>query len=152
MNRIFVISLLSLSLLMTTFPSHNLSAETIKWHSYDEGVTLGKSQKKKIFINFFAEWCGYCTKMDKGTFTDPQIVSYLNKNFISIKVDSDRESQIAARYKVRGLPSSWFVSETGEQIGNYPGYIPADNLLPILKFIQTDSYKQMAFKDFMKIR
>ena len=152
MNRMFVFFLLSLTVLMTTFPSKGFSAETIKWYSYNEGMTLGKSQHKKIFINFFAEWCGYCTKMDKGTFVDPEIVSYLNKNFISIKVDSDRENALASRYKVRGLPSNWFVSETGDQISNYPGYIPVDNLLPILKFIQTDSYKQMAFKDFMKVK
>jgi thioredoxin-related protein len=152
MNRIFVFFVLSLTVMTTTFPSQSLSAETIKWHSYDEGMSLGKSQQKKIFINFFAEWCGYCVKMDKSTFVDPEIVSYLNKNFIAIKVDSDRQGAVASRYKVRGLPSSWFVSDNGEQIGNYPGYIPAGNLLPILKFIHTDSYKQMAFKDFMKIK
>lgn len=152
MNRIFVFFVLSLTVMTTTFPSQSVSAETIKWYSYDEGMSLGKSQHKKIFINFFAEWCGYCVKMDKSTFVDPEIVSYLNKNFIAIKVDSDRQSAVASRYKVRGLPSSWFVSDNGEQIGNYPGYIPADNLLPILKFIHTDSYKQMAFKDFMKVK
>jgi thioredoxin-related protein len=152
MNRIFVFFLLSLTILMTTFPSTGFSADTIKWHSYDEGMTLGKTQHKKIFLHFFADWCGYCTKMEKGTFVDPEIVSYLNKNFISIKVDSDKENALAAKYKVRGLPSNWFVSDTGDQISNYPGYIPADNLLPILKFIQTDSYKQMAFKDFMKVK
>jgi len=152
MNRIFVFFLLSLAALTATFPSDGLCAETIKWYSYDEGMTLGKSQHKKIFINFFADWCGYCVKMDKGTFVDPQVVSFLNQNFIAIKVDSDKENTLAARYKVRGLPSNWFVSESGDQIGNYPGYIPADNLLPILKFIQTDSYKQMAFKDFMNVK
>ncbi len=152
MNRIFVFFLLTIAVLMTTFPSEGFSAETIKWHSYDEGMSLGKSQHKKVFIHFFADWCTYCTKMEKETFVAPEIVSYLNKNFISIKVDSDRENALAAKYKVRGLPSNWFVSETGDQISNYPGYIPADNLLPVLKFIQTDSYKQMTFKDFMKIK
>lgn len=151
MNRIFACFLLSLAVLTTTFPSNSFCAETIKWYSYDEGMSLGKSQHKKIFINFFADWCGYCVKMDKSTFVDPEVVSYLNKNFIAIKVNSEKQESLASRYKVRGLPSNWFVSDSGEQIGNYPGYIPADNLLPILKYIQTDSYKQMAFKDFMKV-
>jgi len=152
MNRIVVCFLMSLTFLISVFPSRCLSDETIKWYSYEEGVTLGKSQHKKIFINFFADWCGYCKKMDKGTFIDPEIVSYLNKNFIAIKVNSDKETALASKYKVRGLPSNWFVSETGDQIGNYPGYIPADSLMPILKYIQTDSYKQMAFKEFMKVK
>jgi thioredoxin-related protein len=152
MNRIVVCFLMSLTFLISVFPSPCFSDETIKWYAYEEGVTLGKSQHKKIFINFFADWCGYCKKMDKGTFIDPEIVSYLNKNFIAIKVNSDKEAALASKYKVRGLPSNWFVSETGDQIGNYPGYIPADSLMPILKYIQTDSYKQMAFKDFIKVK
>ena len=152
MNRIFAFFLLSLTVLMTSFPSSGPCAETIKWYSYEEGMTLGKSQHKKIFINFFAEWCGYCVKMDKVTFVDPEVVSYLNKNFIAIKVDSDRQNALALKYKVRGLPSNWFATESGEQIASFPGYIPPDDLLPKLKYIQTDSYKQMAFKDFMKVK
>ena len=153
MHRIFVCFMLTLAVLMTVvFSSSTVSAENLKWYAYDEGMTLAKSQHKKIYINFFADWCGYCTKMDKTTFVDPEIVSYLNKNFIPIKVNSEKEVTLATKYKVRGLPSNWFVTETGEQIANFPGYIPPDDLLPRLKFIQTDSYKQMTYKDFMKVK
>lgn len=152
MNRLFVLLTLSIAVVLTILPDHDVSAEALKWYSYDEGVTLAKSQHKKIFINFFADWCGYCTKMDKTTFVDPEVVSYLNKNYISIKVNSDKEVTLATRYKVRGLPSNWFVTDTGEQIANFPGYIPPDDLLPRLKFIQSDSYKQMSYKDFMKVK
>ena len=150
MNRNHILLSLCLFVLLAAFPAAALSADTIKWYSYDEGMALGKSQQKKVFINFYADWCGYCAKMDKETFTDPLVVSFLNKNFIPIKVNSDRENAVSARYKIRGLPSTWFFSENGEQIGSQPGYLPADNLLPILKFIQTNSYKEMAFKDFLK--
>jgi thioredoxin-related protein len=51
---------------------------------------------------------------------------------------------------VTGLPMSWFVGKDGENIGGQPGYIPPDMLLPLLKYIHTDSYKQMNFKTFMK--
>lgn len=152
MNRILFVFVVCLALLTAGFAFDCHATETIKWYPYEEGMTLGKSQHKKIFINFFADWCGYCKKMDKGTFTDPLVVSYLNQNFIAIKVNSDKENALSSRYHVRGLPTSWFVSDDGDQIGSYPGYIPPDNLLSILKYIQTDSYKQMAFKDFIKIQ
>lgn len=135
--------------LLAIFSSPVFSSETIKWYSYDEGMVLGKSQQKKLFINFFADWCSYCTKMDKETYSNKMVISYLNKNFIPVKVNFDKEKKVTSQYKVNGLPTALFLSETGEQIGGQPGFIPADTLLPLLKFIQTDSYKQMKFKDFL---
>ena len=67
-----------------------------------------------------------------------------------IKVNSDREQSIARKYNVRGLPSTWFLSENGDRIGNRPGYIPADEMLQVLKFIGTDSYRSMSFQAFVK--
>ncbi len=67
----------------------------IKWHSYKEGVDRGKYEKKNVFLNFYADWCGFCKKMDKETFKDPVVIAFLNENFISVKVNSDKERNIA---------------------------------------------------------
>ena len=129
---------------------HASSANLIQWHSYDEGMALGKAEGKKVFINFYATWCQYCRKMNKQTFTAPEIVSYLNENFISIKVDVERERQVASLYNISPLPDTWFISETGEGIGNKPGYMSAEDLLPVLQFIQTESYLKMSYAEFLK--
>jgi thioredoxin-related protein len=122
----------------------------IKWHSYNDGMALGKDKNKKVFLNFYADWCGYCKQMDSKTFTDKSVISYMNENFIPVRVNADKEMKIAAQYEVRGLPVSWFIAESGESIGSQPGYIPPDMLLPILKYIHTDSYKKMSFDKFAK--
>ena len=122
----------------------------IKWYSYNEGMDLVKKEKKKVFIHFWAEWCPSCKKMEKETFKDSSVIAYLNKNFISIKVNSDRENALSSEFGVRGVPDNWFVSEDNEAISNLPGYIPTKMFLPILKFIQTDSYKRMTFNKFMR--
>ncbi len=150
MKAKFIWLILCIVAVMTIYPSSGYAVETIKWYSYNEGMSLGKSEQKKVLLTFFADWCGYCTKMEKETFTNPQIISFLNKNFIPIKVNYDKDNKIASRYQVRGLPSTWFFSEDGHQIGSQPGYIPATNLLTILKYIQSDSYKKMSFDDFTK--
>ena len=67
---------------------------------------------------------------------DPSVVSYLNENFIAIRVDFDKEGEIASQYGVRGLPSTWFLTQTGERIGNVPGYIRPQALLLMLKEVQ----------------
>ena len=101
-------------------------------------------------LHFWAEWCGYCTKMRNETFTDKAVISYLNQNFISVKVDFDREAAIAARYLVRGLPDTHFLTEEGIRISSLPGFIRAELLIGILKYLHTDSYKKMSFARFNK--
>jgi len=125
-------------------------AGPIKWYSYDEGMALGKRQGKKMYIYFWAEWCGFCKKMERETLSKSLVSSYLNKNFISIKVNSDKEKETASLYYVRGFPTSWFLTEDGQKISNLPGYVPPDMFLRILEFIHSDSYKKMTFGDYLK--
>ncbi len=126
------------------------SATAIKWYSYQDSLKIGKQEGKKIFLNFYADWCTYCVKMEKETFRDPEVVAYLNKYFISTRVNSDRQQDLARKYNVQGLPSTWFLAADGEAIGNLPGYIPAKMMLKILGFVGSDSYKTMTFQQYLK--
>lgn len=123
-------------------------ADTINWHPYDAGVNKAGKEGKKIFLHFYADWCQYCHTMEKNTFTDTSIIKYLNANFVPIKVNSDKDRATALKYRVRGLPTNWFLAEDGEKIGNRPGYIPANDLMTFLRFIHTNSYKTMSLNAF----
>ena len=107
-------------------------SETIKWYSFQEGVAIGEAQGKQLYIHFMADWCGYCKKMDKDTFSKPEIIAYLNKNFISIKVDTVRERKIAAMFKVKPIPDNRFYSGTGKFIGKKTGYLNPELFMKIL--------------------
>jgi thiol:disulfide interchange protein DsbD len=132
--------LIILPLLFSVFIFINASASStqtteIEWHSYDDGMARSKFEKKKVFLHFTAEWCYYCGVMEKETFNDTAIISSLNENFISIKVDYDREKKTSDFYRVRGLPDTIFIAENGQIIGRRPGYIPPELLKRILKSI-----------------
>lgn len=129
--------LIILPLLFSAFIFINASASSsqikeIEWHSYDDGMARGKFEKKKMFLHFTAEWCYYCGVMEKETFKDPAIISSLNENFVSIKVDFDRETKTSDFYRVRGLPDTIFIAKDGQIMGRRPGYIPPDLLKRIL--------------------
>ena len=98
-------------------------------------MARSKFEKKKVFLHFTAEWCYYCGVMETETFNDPAIISSLNENFISIKVDFDTEAKTSDFYRVRGLPDTIFIAENGQIIGRRPGYIPPELLKRILKSI-----------------
>ena len=115
--------------------NNSASSTDIEWHSYDDGMARGKFEKKKVFIHFTADWCYYCGVMEKETFKDPAIIASLNENFISIKVDYDKETNTSNLYGVKGLPDTIFIAENGSIIGRRPGYIPPNVMKIILNSI-----------------
>ena len=127
------------------------SAEDINWVSYDKALSMAKKQDKQILIYFFTKWCGYCKKMDKEVFANASIIKYLNKNFISVRLNTEKNkknAKIASSYSVRAYPNTWFLTSNGDKISKLPGFAPANSMLNILKFIGTGSYEKMSFTDF----
>jgi thioredoxin-related protein len=123
----------------------------VEWVGYDEGMALGKKDGKKIMINFYADWCGYCRKMNKEIFTQGEAADFINQNFVPIRINTENEKQLAEAYKVSGLPTTWFLDKGGEGILNLPGYLPKEMFMSYMKFIQTDSYQSMSFRRFMGV-
>jgi len=124
------------------------ASNQIQWRSYEDGKSIARSERKKIFMNFRADWCNYCRTMEKNTFTDTDIVAFLNSNFISIKIDVDRQKSLAQKYNIQPLPDTWFLTASGDVIGNRPGYLSPQDLLPLLRYIHTESYQKMSFSQF----
>ena len=138
MKRKLVSFVISAVILMVLLPNTFAFSESIKWYSYDEGMVLGHLEEKRIYINFHADWCAYCKVMEKKTFQNPAVISYLNKYFISIKVDTEKETKITYKYGVSALPDNWFLFKNGDIIGRRKGYIPPDLFIKILKSIPED--------------
>jgi len=109
------------------------ASDSIKWYSYEEGKVLAKIDKKKVFLHFYADWCGFCLKMAKVTFSDSAVLSYLDQNFIAVRVDFDKELATVEKYGVKGLPTNLFLTEMGQPIISIPGYIAPETLLSLLK-------------------
>lgn len=151
LNKSCLFVFIFLGLIHVASATHAVSNE-IQWQTYQNGITTAKSEGKKIFLHFFASWCGYCKIMDQKTFKDASVVQYLNENFIPIKVDADQQRELAIQYRVTGLPSNWFLQTDSEKIANRPGYISPEEMVSFLKFIHTDSYKKMNLSEFLQTR
>jgi len=144
----------------------------IKWYSIEEAIELNKKKKKKFFIDVFTEWCGWCKKMDAGTFTDPVIVKYMNENFYPVKFDAESKEpitingqeyvntnpetkrsthQLAAALLSGKLsyPSFVFLDEEVKLITVLPGFNPPEKLEPVLHYIQDEAYKKQTFDSYL---
>lgn len=97
-GSLFMILLVGLSAFTWTNESTTIEPEhttaTINWLTWEEAVALNKTQPKKIFVDVYTEWCGWCKKMDKSTFKDPVIADYMNKHFYAVKLDAEQKADI----------------------------------------------------------
>jgi thioredoxin-related protein len=71
----------------------------IKWLTWENALEKYKKQKRKIFIYVYTDWCGWCKRMDKSTFKNPQIAEYVNDNYYSIKFNAESKEDIVFKGK-----------------------------------------------------
>lgn len=138
------------ALLSLCFTPAMAEKKEIQWQPYETGMKMIKDQNKKGFLHFYTDWCTYCKIMNKQTFVDSKIIDYLNDNFVSIRVNAEKQKDVAKEYGVNRFPNTWFIGEDSKSLSSQPGFIPPDMLLNMLKFINTDSFKNMKFSAFIE--
>ena len=81
----------------------------------DEALAQARKENKPVVIDFFAEWCAPCQRMEKTTFKDEKVKALLER-CVLIRVDTDQHPDIAKRMAVEGLPDSRFVLADGRVV------------------------------------
>lgn len=111
----------------------------IAWFASEpEGVEAALRAGKPVMIDFWAEWCSVCKKLEKKTLADPGVVDE-SKRFVSIKVDCTDVDDPAikalwAKYRIVGLPTIVFIDREGNvlQRESINGFVSSDDLKKIM--------------------
>ena len=115
--------------------SHN----SIQWGSnLDSAFTIASNSNKIIMIDFMAEWCPPCQKMDKNTFSNTNIINKSNE-FIAVRIDVDKQQNIAEEYNGNarkyggiGIPNILFLDKEKKIIRHIVGFHDVDQLMGIM--------------------
>lgn len=115
----------------TTDDSSNQSGGELIWsRSLEKSLEEAKSANKYVLADVYTEWCGWCHKLDKDTFSNPTMVSYLKEKFICVKVDAEERTSgrgVARKYRIHGYPCALVFEPSGKFIGKISGYYEADD-------------------------
>lgn len=151
----------------------NQAEGTLTWYTWDEAVKMSQKSPKKIFIDVYTDWCGWCKRMDKSTFSDPDVSAYLAKNFIPVKFNAEQKETITYReHELKylpnygrngvhelavslldgqlGYPAFVYLDENQDRISISPGYKEAPAMLKELKYVAEGHYKKLTFQQYLE--
>lgn len=143
---------------------------SIHWMTLDEVQTAMKKKPKKVWVDVYTSWCGWCKVMDQKTFSNPNVIKYLNENFYMVKVDAEQKDEIRFRGKMYpymperrvnafaiellqgqlSYPSGVFMEENFQNPQIVPGYLDVANFEMIIRYLGEGAYKSTKFEDWQQ--
>ena len=133
----------------------------IKWLSFSEASKLNSKHPKKIFIDVYTTWCGWCVKMEKTSFKDPEVTKIVNEKYYAVKLNAESDAKIFYKgkemterelakniFRATGYPTTVYLDQDQNLLQPIPGYLEAELLNKILHFYGEDHYKNTSWEQF----
>lgn len=153
-------------------------SRNVKWMTWEEAVKANAAAKaagkkpKKIFVDIYTDWCGWCKKMDTETFEQVAIAAYLNEHFYPVKFNAEQKETIVFdnqtfKYIENGqrgyhelavallagkmsYPTVVFISEEFQLLQRIPGYLNISDFDMIMHYLAEEHYTQTPWAEFQK--
>ncbi|EAR02559.1 thioredoxin family protein [Maribacter sp. HTCC2170] len=132
--------------------------EKVNWITFEELDDSLAIKPKKVFINFYADWCTPCHKMDQSTYKNTEVITTLNKEYYAVRMNVETNDTInfgnktyinknknrpnplhqipllmaARKDKAFSLPAIVLLNEKFEATARYFQYMDSSQLLSIL--------------------
>jgi len=159
-------------LLLLSLTAISNAQEKIQWMSIEEAyaLTLTETSPKKIFIDVYTDWCGWCKRMDKATFQNPEVAAYMNEHYYNVKFDAEQKESIEilgntfefvpqgnrgyhelAAALLNGkmsYPTVIFMNGKFEMLSPVPGYQEAGPFMNIAKYFGDNIYTEKSWQDY----
>ena len=143
----------------------------VKWYSIEEAVALAQKNPRPIFVDTYTDWCGWCKKLDKDTFSHPVIAEILNNKYYAVKFDAEGKEPVVFQGRKfvndgslgkthqlayallqgkLGYPTVVFLTPGSELITPVSGYKTPEQIEPLLNFFAGTSWQKQSYDDFLK--
>ena len=107
----------------------------IQWLDWGkDSFDMSRSSGRPILLDIKGSWCHWCHVMDETSYSDQAIIDTVNKNFVPVRVDTDKRPDINRRYNMGGWPTTAFLDSEGRVITGGT-YIPPQQLREVLRSV-----------------
>jgi thioredoxin-related protein len=145
-------------------------ADGIHWLTIEEAFAKRQKDPRKIMIDLYTDWCGWCKVMDRETFKNKAVVDYVNAKYYAVKLNAEQKEAIKLGDKNfkyleqsgRGIheialaltnnqpsfPTTVFLDDQFNMIQPLAGYLKAKEFHQVITFIGEDYYKKESFDNY----
>lgn len=99
--------------------------------SLPTALAEAKTRQTRVVVDFYADWCVWCKRMDRDTLSDARVKARL-RDFVLLRIDTDRQQDVAERFSINGLPTTVILNAQGETVARQDGYMQPDEYLKLL--------------------
>jgi thiol-disulfide isomerase/thioredoxin len=103
-------------------------------HNYAEALKLARQLKKPLFVDFEADWCGPCSKMNKWVYTADKVVAYASR-CVYLKVDGTEHPDLVKKFKIEAYPTMVIFDHNGVELKRKIGYCSVNEMVSLLTSI-----------------
>jgi len=109
-------------------------------YTLTEVIDMASKQNKKVFVDFYADWCLPCKLLDEEVFSQRPLYSYFNKNFINYKVDIEKGNgaNLKLMFGAEELPTLLFLNEKGGVISRNEGSLSVGAIMDMARGTEAD--------------
>ncbi len=170
MRSLILISFCLLTLVSCTKKQSIGLRQQIRWLSISEVQEKIKSKPKKVLIDIYTDWCIPCKMMSKRTFTNPDVIEVINREFYAVKFNAESQEDVTFLKKkysnkskthdfaielgstTSGLafPTIVYFNESFKRIQAVQGYYDSQEFIKVLRYFGEDFYKKMNYDDYYK--
>ncbi len=146
-------------------------AAAVKWYSLEEATALAKSNPRPIFVDAYTDWCGWCKKLDKETFSNPVIAEILNTMYYAVKFDAEGKEPVTFQGRKfvndgslgrthqlayallqgnLGYPTVVFLTANSELITPVSGFKTPAQIEPMLHYFAGNSWQKQGYDEFLR--
>lgn len=100
----------------------------------DPQVAVAQARKldRPLLVYVTAGYCGACRKMERETWSNTKVIDKINANFVALKLDAEKHSELASQLEVVALPTVLVFCQDGKRLDSLEGFQSTDELLKVL--------------------
>ena len=107
------------------------NSQKLNWYKGSLEDAFALSDDKIIMIDFYTDWCAPCKLLDSDTFTNEEVIQYIDNNFIPIKINAESEygMPLYEKFKGTGYPMIIFLDKEKNEIDRFYGFYPPNDFI-----------------------